>query len=78
MIVPEMYHFPGNQHQKVTTFSFADGHAESHKWLNSRFNNPGLPENSSRWHDHTAPHPTAPYAQIRTDFEWLRQHTTYK
>jgi prepilin-type N-terminal cleavage/methylation domain-containing protein len=78
MNVPEMYHFPGNQHQKVTTFSFADGHAESHKWLNSRFNNPGLPENSSRWHDHTAPHPTAPYAQIRTDFDWLRQHTTYK
>ena len=78
MDVAEMYHYPGNQHGKVTTFSFADGHAEAHKWINSRFNNPGMPESDGRWHDHTAPHATAPYAQIQTDHNWLRQHTTYR
>jgi len=78
MDAAQMYHFPGNQHVKSSVFSFADGHAESHKWVNGRFNNPGMPESDGRWHDHNAAHPTAPLAQIQTDLNWLRTHTTYK
>jgi len=78
MDAAQIYHFPGNQHGKSSVFSFADGHAESHKWLNARFNNPGMPESDGRWHDHTAAHPTAPYAQIQTDLNWLRTHTSYR
>lgn len=73
-----IYHFPGNQHGKLSVFSFADGHAEAHKWLNARFNNPGMPESDGRWHDHNAAHPTASLAQIQADLNWLRLHTTYR
>jgi len=75
-----VYHIPGNQHGKATVFSFADGHAESHKWLNARFNNPGLPESDGRWHGsgHESPHPTARFSDIQADFVWLRTHTTFK
>lgn len=74
-----VYHIPGNQHQQATVFAFADGHVEAHKWLEARFNNPGMPETDSRWHSgHEAPHPTATVAQIQNDVSWLRQHTTYR
>jgi prepilin-type N-terminal cleavage/methylation domain-containing protein/prepilin-type processing-associated H-X9-DG protein len=78
MDAAQMYHYPGNQHGKVTVFAFADGHAETHKWVNGKFNNPGMPESDSRWHNHTAAHPTASLAEIQTDLSWLRLHTTYK
>jgi len=72
-----VYHIPGNQHGQVSNFAFADGHAESHRWANSKFNDPKLPENDGRWHNgHTSPHPTATPAEIRTDVQWLREHTT--
>jgi len=35
-------------------------------------------ESDGRWHDHNAAHPTAPYAQIQNDLNWLRLHTSYK
>ena len=78
MDMSSVYHFPGNQHGKVTTFSFADGHGETHKWRSGKFNNPGMAESDSRWHSHTAAHPTATLAEIQTDLDWLRLHTTYK
>jgi len=78
MDAAQMYHFPGNQHGKSSVFSFADGHAETHKWLSGKFNNPGMAENDTRWHDHTAAHPTASLTEIQTDLTWLRLHTTYK
>jgi prepilin-type N-terminal cleavage/methylation domain-containing protein/prepilin-type processing-associated H-X9-DG protein len=71
-----VYHIPGNQHGKASVFSFADGHAETHKWLNAKFNNPGIPESDNRWHSHEAPHPTATLAEIQSDLNWLRAHTT--
>jgi len=74
----QMYHFPGNQHGKVTDFTFADGHAETHKWLNGKFNNPGMAESDGGWHSHTSPHPTATLAEIQADLNWLRLHTTYR
>jgi len=73
-----VYHIPGNQHGRTTVFAFADGHAEVHKWFETRFNNPGMPETDGRWHSHEAPHPTATLAQIQNDLNWLRQHTTYR
>ena len=78
MDMSSVYHFPGNQHGKVTTFPFADGHGETHKWRSAKFNNPGMAESDSRWHSHTAAHPTATLAEIQTDLDWLRLHTTYK
>lgn len=78
MVANEMYHYPGNQHGPLSVFAFADGHAESHKWFNAKFNNPGMPEADGRWHDHTAPHATAPFAQIQADLNWLRTHTSYR
>jgi type II secretory pathway pseudopilin PulG len=78
MDAAQMYHFPGNQHGKVSVFSFADGHDETHKWLSGKFNNPGMAEIDTRWHDHTAAHPTASLTEIQTDLTWLRLHTTYK
>lgn len=74
-----VYHIPGNQHLRTSVFAFADGHAEAHKWLEARFNNPGLPETDGRWHSgHESPHPIATLAQIQNDLTWLRQHTTYR
>jgi len=74
-----VYHIPGNQHGRTTVFAFADGHVEAHKWLEARFNNPGMPETDGRWHSgHDAPHPTASLAQIQRDLTWLRMHTTYR
>ena len=74
-----VYHIPGNQHQKMSVFAMADGHAESHKWVNTKFNNPGMAESDSRWHSgHEAPHPTATLVEIQTDLSWLRTHTTYR
>jgi prepilin-type N-terminal cleavage/methylation domain-containing protein len=78
MDAAQMYHYPGNQHGKVSVFSFADGHAETHKWFSGKFNNPGMAETDTRWHDHTAAHPTATLAEIQADLNWLRLHTTYK
>jgi len=73
-----VYHIPGNQHRKVSVFAFADGHAESHKWVNAKFNNPAMAESDGRWHSHDAPHPTATPAEIQADLTWLRTHTTYR
>jgi prepilin-type processing-associated H-X9-DG protein len=73
------YHIPGNQHGRHSAFVFADGHAETHRWLNSKFNNPAMPESDTRWHSgHEAPHPTASLAEIQADLTWLRSHTTYR
>ena len=78
MTLPSVYHFPGNQHGQVSTFAFADGHAELHRWRSGRFNNPGLRESDDRWHSHNAAHPTAPLTEIQADLDWLRLRTTHR
>jgi len=78
MDAANIYHFPGNQHRKSSSLAFADGHTESHKWLNSKFNNPAMAESDGRWHNHNSPHPTATLAEIQVDLNWLRSHTTYR
>jgi prepilin-type N-terminal cleavage/methylation domain-containing protein/prepilin-type processing-associated H-X9-DG protein len=78
-----VYHVPGNQHGRKTTFAFTDGHAEAHKWANSKMNNPTaggrpLPENDRFWHrghDGT-PMPGANGTELRNDFIWLTRAAT--
>lgn len=75
------FHVPGNQHGQRTGFSFSDGHAESHKWIHPKFNNPGirpLAENDGFWHsshDGTAL-PGVVTAQVKNDFIWLTSRAT--
>ncbi len=71
-----VYHVPGNYHGKVSNFSFADGHAESHRWANGKFNNPGMREDDGFWHNHETTLPGVNAATIQTDLNWLKQHTT--
>ncbi len=71
-----VYHVPGNYHGKSSTFSFADGHAEAHKWVNAKYNNPGLAESDGFWHNHEAPMPGITPAQALVDNIWFREHTT--
>jgi len=71
-----VYHVPGNYHGKSSNFAFADGHAESHKWTNPKFNSPKLAETDGFWHNHDAAIPKTTTAEIQIDQNWLKQHTT--
>jgi prepilin-type N-terminal cleavage/methylation domain-containing protein/prepilin-type processing-associated H-X9-DG protein len=71
-----VYHVPGNYHGKASNFAFADGHSESHKWVNSKFHNPQLAEADGFWHNHNANLPKTTTAEILTDLTWLKNHTT--
>jgi prepilin-type N-terminal cleavage/methylation domain-containing protein/prepilin-type processing-associated H-X9-DG protein len=71
-----IYHVPGNYHGKVSNFSFADGHAEAHKWNSGKFNNPGLAESDGFWHNHDTTMPGVTAAAIANDLTWLKNHTT--
>ena len=71
-----VYHVPGNYHGKPSNFAFTDGHAEAHRWINPKFNDPGMPEADGFWHNHEAPLPRVTAAQIQADLNWLRLHTT--
>jgi len=72
------YHIPGNFHGPLSNFSFADGHAETHKWRSAKFNNPNRPESDeSFWHgSHNGTLPNTTSAEVKPDFDWLSQHTT--
>jgi len=76
------FHVPGNLHGQVSVFSMADGHAESHKWQNPRFNTPVLangnkiPENDGWWHNHDTPLSGVKPAEVVADFAWLGRHAT--
>ena len=71
-----VYHVPGNYHGALSNFSFTDGHSEAHRWVNSKFNDPRLPESDGFWHNHETTMPGVPVAQIQTDLTWLKAHTT--
>ena len=66
-----IYHYPGNYHGTRSNFSFVDGHAETHRWKDSQFNNPS-PE-PANWHDHTG---NAARPGSQGDLLWLKDHTT--
>ena len=67
-----VYHVAGNYHGKSSNFAFADGHAESHKWLDGKFNNPGFKG------DYHAAHGGVAGTASKVDNEWLRAHTTFR
>jgi prepilin-type N-terminal cleavage/methylation domain-containing protein/prepilin-type processing-associated H-X9-DG protein len=71
-----VYHIPGNYHGTPSNFAFTDGHAEAHRWRNSKFNDPGMPESDGFWHNHNTALPRVSASQIQPDLLWLRQHTT--
>ena len=61
------YHIPANYHGARSSVSFADGHVESHRWLDPRTYNP--PKNLD-WHGHDYVTPN------NKDIIWLQQHAT--
>lgn len=71
-----VYHVPGNYHGQVSNFSFGDGHAESHRWANSKFNNPRMAEADGFWHSHETTRPDMTTAEIKVDLDWLKSRTT--
>ncbi|MSU20966.1 MAG: hypothetical protein EXS30_06175 [Pedosphaera sp.] len=74
-----IYHLPGNYNIQASTFSFGDGHAQPHKWVNCNFNNSIMMEYDGNWHNHDTPFPAHGGAQaIASDLDWLNTHTTYK
>jgi prepilin-type N-terminal cleavage/methylation domain-containing protein/prepilin-type processing-associated H-X9-DG protein len=66
-----IYHYPGNYHGTRSNFSFVDGHAETHRWKDSQFNNPS--PQPANWHDHTG---NAARPSSQGDLLWLKDHTT--
>lgn len=67
------YHVPGNYHGRNSNFSFADGHAESHRWVSGTFNNP-----TSNADHHNAHGSGFPGTASRPDLTWLNEHTTVR
>ncbi len=63
------YHIPANYHRPASTFAFADGHAEMHRWSDSRTLNP---PKTLGWHDHNYVSPNS------RDVAWLQTHASYK
>jgi prepilin-type N-terminal cleavage/methylation domain-containing protein/prepilin-type processing-associated H-X9-DG protein len=61
------YHVPANYHKPASTFSFADGHVEIHKWKDPRTYNP---PNNLDWHGH---YYSVPGSQ---DVRWLQDHAS--
>jgi len=56
---------PASYHNGTGGFSFADGHAEIKKWLDSQTVQPVLRRNPCAANDETSPR----------DMAWLQQHT---
>jgi prepilin-type N-terminal cleavage/methylation domain-containing protein len=71
-----VYHVPANYHGQLSNFTYADSHAEAHKWVSSKFNNLQLPETDSFWHNHETTMPGVSIAEISADLTWLKLHTT--
>jgi prepilin-type N-terminal cleavage/methylation domain-containing protein/prepilin-type processing-associated H-X9-DG protein len=67
------YHVPGNYHGRSSNFSFADGHAESHRWVSGKFNNP-----DSTADQHASHASGFPGTGSLPDLQWLRDHTTVR
>jgi prepilin-type processing-associated H-X9-DG protein len=61
------YHIPANYHGRNSTVSFADGHVESHRWLDARTYSPAR---NTDWHGHNTASPG------NRDVGWLQEHAT--
>ncbi len=60
------FNYPGSSHSSGAVFSFSDGHAEYHKWVDGRTINP----KSADFHKHNDSSPG------NRDLAWLRVRTT--
>src|ERR1035437_1841610 len=68
-----IYHYPGNYHGQRSNFTFVDGHAATHRWRDSQYNNPFPdPPNS---HDHTG---NAARPSSQSDLVWLKEHAALR
>lgn len=67
------YHVPANYHGRSSNFNFADGHAESHRWVSATFNNP-----TSKIDHHSVHGEGFPGTGSRPDLQWLREHTAFR
>jgi prepilin-type N-terminal cleavage/methylation domain-containing protein/prepilin-type processing-associated H-X9-DG protein len=61
------FNFPGNAHARGSVFSFADGHAEWHRWTNPTT----LAAQSANYHFHHEPSTAG-----NPDLQWLRDRAT--
>ena len=61
-----MIDYPASYHNNAATFSFADGHVETHKWLEAS-TTPAMGSATARKFT----------SSVDRDLEWLQRHTTY-
>ena len=59
---------PASYHNGTAEFTFADGHAETHRWVNPATKPPARPDAAG------LPRPVDP--RDRADFEWVRDRTS--
>jgi prepilin-type N-terminal cleavage/methylation domain-containing protein len=60
---------PASYHNRATAFSYADGHASLHRWLNTKTIQPPAAHAA----DLPIPIPSHPISEL-TDFEWVLTH----
>jgi len=65
---PEWHDLPASYHRGSANLVFADGHGESHRWLNAGTRPPARPD--------AAALPLAVPAGQRADFNWLMERTS--
>jgi prepilin-type N-terminal cleavage/methylation domain-containing protein/prepilin-type processing-associated H-X9-DG protein len=65
---PEWHDLPASYHNGSANLAFADGHTESHRWLNASTRRPPRPD--------AAGLPLAVPANERADFNWLMERTS--
>jgi len=65
---PEWVHLPASFHNGAGGFTFADGHAEVHKWINAATRRPSRPDG--------APLPFPVQPSDDADYQWLVERTT--
>lgn len=70
--IPEWLRLPASYHNASANVSFADGHAELHKWLDSWTTPPSVPDGAEPSVNTNLP------ANQMDDFNWVVSHMTVK
>ena len=65
----EWHDLPASYHNRATTFSYADGHASLHRWLNATTLQPLVPNGANL----PIQIPATP-ADADADFDWMMEH----
>jgi prepilin-type N-terminal cleavage/methylation domain-containing protein/prepilin-type processing-associated H-X9-DG protein len=69
LVGAEWTDLPASYHNRATAFSFADGHASLHRWLNAKT----IPPPAAHAADLPIQIPSHPASEL-TDFEWVLTH----